>query len=80
MSTIKWTLAGWFLCGAVLLCASPAQSREKHGIKPQPKLNIRLEGKTGRIVVSWDGMGVLKQATSRDGQFRPVRHGAGRYI
>jgi hypothetical protein len=36
-------------------------------------LQITRDPDTGKVTVSWNGKGVLKQATSPDGRFRPVR-------
>jgi hypothetical protein len=36
-------------------------------------LQIARDPNTGKVIVSWNGKGVLKQANTLDGRFRPVR-------
>jgi hypothetical protein len=62
-------ITGIAIATIVVLC-SPAEaaSRNKSG-----ELQITRDA-TGKVVVSWTGKGVLKQATALNGRFKPVRN------
>ena len=48
-----------------------AQARSQG--KGESDLNITQDTVTGNVVVSWSGKGVLKQASSLNGRYRPIR-------
>lgn len=80
MRLSKSTSVALLICGALLLTLTTAISahiRSRHS--PPPKLNISRDAKTGKVVLSWKGQGVLRKAAGRNRSFKKVYQGKGVY-
>jgi hypothetical protein len=63
----------------VMLLISALAVNISHAGKKSSRINIAKDQRTGEIVVSWSGKGVLKQADA-DGRFRPVHTRGNAYV
>ncbi len=69
------------ISAALCFSAVFAQSAELNSANRQrTRLTIQKEASSGHMVITWNGKGVLKKASSVNGHFKPVRHGDGQYI
>jgi hypothetical protein len=68
------------VCALLLSAAAIHASEPKSANNQRTKLVIQKEPSTGRMVITWNGKGVLKKAATVTDRFKPVHHADGQYI
>src|SRR5262245_24992568 len=63
----------------MLLFQNPATAGDHARGKKPSQLQISRDDSSGTVTVSWNGQGVLKQSSTPDGKFKPVRSQDGRH-
>jgi hypothetical protein len=71
--TVVMSLFSWFAPAGQGAPANPEKTDHS-------QLSIQRHGNTGKLRLSWSGKGVLKNATSFEAHFKPVRVQGGEYL
>ena len=74
--TINSSIAGLTLAAllhTVNANGAEGSSDERPGRKPSSDLQISRDPATGKVIVSWNGKGALKQSATLNGRFKPAK-------